>query len=199
MPLDIESEMNLPVSDDEEEDLAISRPDYTALHVPIPDSFLTQDPADARPITAKVIDWTKTDLPENEGRYAVVLDHVMSPSECETLLRLAEDSVADRGKSGRRTWRPALVNVGGGLEMLDKDYRNSDRIIWDNQVIMDRLWARCAKADGIQEKLAVVNEEKKARRGFPRKVIRWEFSRFNERMRFLKYQGGQFFRRRFLP
>ncbi|KAK4446764.1 hypothetical protein QBC34DRAFT_304316 [Podospora aff. communis PSN243] len=194
MSLDLDSEINRPVSDGEEEDLAISRPDYTALYVPIPDSFLTQDPPDARPVTAKVIDWTKTVLPENEGRYAVVLDHVMSPSECETLLRLAEDSVADRGKSGKRTWRPALVNVGGGLEMLDKEYRNSDRIIWDNQVIMDRLWDRCARAEGIEEKLAVVKEEMKARRGFPARVITWNFSRFNERMRFLKYQGGQFFR-----
>ncbi|KAK3316980.1 oxidoreductase domain-containing protein [Apodospora peruviana] len=162
---------------------------YESRPVPIPDDFLTKEPHDARPITVQEIDWSRTKLPENKDRYAVVLDHVLSPSECETLLRMAEESVADRGKSGTRTWRPALVNVGGGWEALDKEYRNSDRIIWDNQAIMDRLWERCARADGIREKLAALTIQRG--RGEPR---RWEFSRFNQRMRFLKYTGGQFFR-----
>ncbi|KAK0710717.1 hypothetical protein B0H67DRAFT_583275 [Lasiosphaeris hirsuta] len=199
MPPRIRNRRKRRTADDEEmEDGDVVKVDYKALDVPIPDTFLTQDPPDARPVAVKVIDWTKTDLPEYRGRYAAVLDNVMSPSECETLLSLAEDSVSNRGKSGTRTWRPALVNIGGGLETLDKEYRNSDRIIWDNQVIMDRLWARCARADGVEEKLAVVDDLVKPRgrnnKAAPRKAVRWEFNRFNERMRFLKYEGGQFFR-----
>ncbi|KAK5652932.1 hypothetical protein OQA88_9411 [Cercophora sp. LCS_1] len=186
-----------PITDNDQDEVVdgdIVQVKYEARDVPIPDDFLTKDPSDARPITVKVIDWSKTVLPEYDGLYAAVLDNVLSPSECDTLLRLAEESVSDRGKTGTRTWRPALVNIGGGWETLHKDYRNSDRIIWDQQVVMDRLWARCAKAEGIREKLAVVTEEDRPRGKRQKKNVRWEFNRFNERMRFLKYEGGQFFR-----
>jgi hypothetical protein len=170
---------------------------YESRDVHIPDDFMTRDPPDAQPITVSVLDWTTTVLPEYDGRYAAVLDHVISPSECEALIQMAEDSVANRGPTGNRTWRPALVNIGGGWETLHKEYRNSDRIIWDKQIIMDRLWERCAKAPGVREKLAVIIEpasERLKEKGL-QKDNRWEFSHFNERMRFLKYQGGQFFRR----
>jgi len=170
---------------------------YKSRDVPIPDDFLNTDPSDARPIVANDIDWLKTDLPENEGRYATVLDNVLSPSECDTLLRMAEDSVDDRGKSGNRTWAPALVNIGGGWEALKKGYRDSDRIVWDNQAVMDRLWARCARVDGLLERLATVQEPPSQRmRMRGSKGNTWEFERLNERMRFLKYGAGQFFRRK---
>ncbi len=154
------------------------RPTYESREVEIPADFLVAKPPDGRPVTAAVIDWTETALPENAGRYAVVLDHVLSPSECARLLRMAEDSVADRGRSGTRTWSPALVNVGGGWEVLSKSYRNSDRIIWDNQTIMDRLWARCAEAPGVREQLAVVQEPvgpSQRRKGIT-KGNRWSFA-----------------------
>lgn len=165
---------------------------YASRHVPIPDGLLINDPADARPITMRVIDWETTDLPQYAGRYAAVLDHVLSPSECAALLGLVEDSVADRGASGTRTWRPALVNVGGGMEMRDTEYRNSDRIVWDNQEVVDRLWARCATVPGIPEQFAEVVEPARKKGAKDR---RWRFSCVNARMRFLKYSQGQFFRR----
>lgn len=178
------------------EDGDLVRVDYKSNDVPIPSNFLVDDPPDARLIVAHEIDWAKTPLPENAGRYAVVLDHVLSPSECDTLVQMAEASVADRGKSGTRTWTPALVNVGGGWETLNKDYRNSDRIVWDNQKVMDRLWARCARADGVRERLAQVVEppsERMRKNGIQQGHI-WHYERLNERMRFLRYGPGQFFR-----
>ena len=171
---------------------------YQSLTIPIPDSFLVIDPLDAKPITAQKVNWRSTPLPEYDGSYAVVLDNVLSPSECDTLLQLAEDSVADRGASGTRTWRPALVNFGAGYEILRKEYRNSDRIVWDNQTVANRLWARCVRAEGIAEELAEVVEpwspSASSRRG-PQVDKKWHFSCVNQRMRFLKYEGGQFFRR----
>ena len=178
---------------------------YDFAEVPIPDDFLTVAPPDAAPITVKHVDWLPA-LPENEGGYAAVLDNVLSASECDTLLRLAEASVpdADRGRSGQRFWKPALVNIGGGYEILESSYRNSDRIIWDQQTVVDRLWARCAAVPEVRDRLAVIEDDPNilGRSKYygvsgDLKPQRWEFRRFNKRMRFLKYGPGQFFRREF--
>ena len=175
---------------------------YNFAEVPIPDGFLTVAPPDAQPITYQPVSWLP-ELPENEGGYAVVLDNVISPTECDALLQLAEASVpeADRGKSGRRFWRPALVNVGGGFEVLESGYRNSDRIIWDEQTVMDRLWARCETVPEVRSRLAVVEDDPdvlgRSKWGDVAKGLkkqRWEFRRFNKRMRFLKYGPEQFFK-----
>ena len=172
---------------------------YQSLTVPIPDSFLVVEPPDTKPITAQKVNWRSTPLPEYDGSYAVVLDNVLSPWECDTLLQLAEDSVADRGASGTRTWQPALVNFGAGYEILRREYRNSDRIVWDHQTVVDRVWARCVRAEGIAEALAEVVEPwspSASLAGRGSQVDRkWHFSHVNRRMRFLKYEGSQFFRR----
>ncbi len=171
---------------------------YPSRAVPIPTDFLTTTPSDAQPVTVAPIDWSKTVLPEFGACYAVVLDNVLSPSECAELLRLAEASVpaGQRGPDGS-AWQPAMVNVGGGFEMLAADYRNSDRIVWDQQEVANRLWARCLLADGLRERLSVIEDDivvlgPERKEGNKR---RWEFRRLNERMRFLKYTPGQFFRR----
>ncbi|KAJ3357098.1 hypothetical protein HDU83_008605 [Entophlyctis luteolus] len=169
------------------------RVSYDSAQVQIPPDFLRRTPTDARPITYNAIDFSRTALPEYDGLYAVVLDHVLSRLECEQLLQLAEASVLGDGPR----WKPALVNVGGGYEMLDSDYRNSERIIWDSQDVMDRVWARVQKQPEIVEELAIINErdllgpfDKVSRKEYPD----WRFHGINERMRFLKYTPGQFFR-----
>lgn len=167
---------------------------YSSNDIVIPADFLTGgDPLDARPITVNTIDWSKTPLPQHAGKYAVVLDNVLSRSECTAMLRLAEASASGTSNP----WQPALVNIGRGYEVLHPNYRNSDRIIWDQQEVVDRLWARCLRAPGLWERLAVIeNGGADASRpvGTGSKQ-RWEFRRLNQRMRFLKYQKGQFFRR----
>ncbi|KAL2157695.1 hypothetical protein VTH06DRAFT_5178, partial [Thermothelomyces fergusii] len=124
--------------------------EYVSKPVALPPGFLAAAAADARPATAQRIDFAASPLPEYAGLYAAVLDHVLAPSECAALLALAEASVpaADggRGKGGGDPWRPALVNVGRGFEVLQPDYRNGDRIVWDCQEVVDRIWARCVAA-----------------------------------------------------
>lgn len=168
---------------------------YASNEVSIPDSFLTTTPSDAQPLTLSQIDFYTTVLPEYAGHYAVVLENVLSRSECETLLKLAEASVPASERGEKDAWQPALVNIGGGFELLSPEYRNSDRIIWDQQTIVDRLWERCVAAPGLKEKLGVVEQDVvvlgSSRSG---REQRWEFRRLNERMRFLKYGSGQFFR-----
>lgn len=181
---------------------------YASRDVPLSPDFLS--PAslapDARPMTITPIDWASTPIPGNKGCYAVVLDNVLSPGECAELVRLAESSVeAPLAGDGRDdVWIPAMVNVGAGLEMLSSRYRNSDRIVWDSQEVVDRLWARCMQGrvgEVLRERLAVLDGDESlgcfARKGPDFNVVkqRWEFSRVNKRMRFLRYGPGQFFRR----
>ncbi|KAI8174478.1 hypothetical protein K4K51_008774 [Colletotrichum sp. SAR 10_75] len=160
---------------------------YTSNPVPVPADFLAAPPPDAPPVTLTRIDWSKTPLPENEGRYAVVLDNVLTRAECAQLLALAEASAVTADKP----WQPALVSMAQGWEILEPEYRNSDRIIWDEQEVVDRLWARCALAEGLREELAAFEGVARPDRGFE---TDWVFDRFNKRMRFLKYGKGQFFR-----
>ncbi|KAI0414346.1 oxidoreductase domain-containing protein [Xylaria grammica] len=167
------------------------KPIYRSNDVTLPDEFLTSDPADAKPITHHLIDFKNSVLPEYEGCYAAVLDDVLSPSECTQLLQLAESSVMDDDREDGSPWRAALVNIGGGFEMEIPDYRKSGRIIWDNQEIVDRLWARMATVPEIQEKLSTLP-------GLSLDTsvsdAKYEFHRVNKRLRFLKYTPGQFFK-----
>lgn len=175
---------------------------YASKDVQIPADFLTKTPRDSQPITASQIEWKNSVLPENGDRYAVVLDNVISKSECEILLGLAEASVPDAeegGEAERQSWKPALVNIGGGYEILEANYRNSDRIIWDQQEVVNRLWERCLQAPGIKERLSVIETDETIL-GPVRKRAggqRWELRMLNKRMRFLKYGPGQFFRREY--
>jgi hypothetical protein len=164
---------------------------YNSKDVAIPDDFLTSTPADAQPITYEPIDFQNSVLPEYNDCYAVVLDNVLSPSECARLIQLAEASVVDELKVDGSSWRPALVNMGGGYEVEVPEYRKSDRIIWDNQEIVDRIWLRMAALPEIQRDLMTLPPATlKSKSQKPK----YEFYRVNKRMRFLKYTPGQFFK-----
>ncbi|KAG7289697.1 hypothetical protein NEMBOFW57_006073 [Staphylotrichum longicolle] len=125
------------------------RTTYISNPVSLPASFLTTPSPDSLPITLTPLDFATSPLPEYSQCHALVLDNVLSPSECATLLRLAEASVPAPGQPGSELrhgpddpWAPALVNVGGGFEVLEQEYRNSDRIVWDCQEVVDRIWGR---------------------------------------------------------
>ena len=178
---------------------------YTSKPVKVAPNFLITMPYDAQPILTYRVDFAKTPLPEYQGSYAVVLDNVLSPSECKQLITYAEESTGahSTGEVDKENaeevenngWKPALVNAGPGREILMTDYRNSDRIIWDNQEMMNRLWARCLLGHGIKDQLGRI-ERKPLMQGVnaANRGDRWHFSRLNERMRFLKYGPGQFFK-----
>jgi hypothetical protein len=176
---------------------------YESKEVDIPDTYLKTIPEDAQPIIYQKINFLKaTPVPEYDGCYAVVLDNVLSASECAQLISLAESSVldAERDSKSGSSWRPALVNVGQGYEVLVADYRNSDRIIWDNQEIVDRLWSRLVAVPEIAHDLSGFNEADlggytgRVKNGTRMKGADWDFWRVNKRLRFLKYGAGQFFR-----
>lgn len=174
---------------------------YTSIPVDIPEDFLAPL-SDASAIKTEKIDFAKTPLPEYQECYAAVLDNVLSHDECRELLHMTEQSAGghrDDEEVPNNGWRVAMVNAGAGQEFLAPDYRNSDRIIWDNKVIVKRLWTRVMQGEGIKEALSVLEGREynpvlgdlAVRRG-----EKWVVTEqgINERMRFLKYGPGQFFK-----
>ncbi|KAF7973626.1 hypothetical protein HWV62_14812 [Athelia sp. TMB] len=168
---------------------AFVKTSYPSNEVDIPDDFLKRTPIDAAPITVHRIDFAKSSLREYHAYYATVLDNVLSPSECARLLRLAEASSPTGG------WSPAMLNVGAGHEMLATNFRFHDRIIWDSPEIVKRIWDRCLTADGIAEELGtIVNKPHILGFKAVEKGVKWRMTKVNERMRFLRYGPGNFFK-----
>ncbi|KAG9056112.1 hypothetical protein FS842_000292 [Serendipita sp. 407] len=202
---------------------------YTSNEVDIPHDFLVSSPPDAKPVVTYPIDFKETLLPEYEGCYAVVLDHVLTPGECKQLIKYAEMSAASAEEAGEgiddgkypelednektatsRGWTPALVNAGKNGEVMMKEYRNSDRIIWDCQEIVDRIWERClagGQEEFVRSRLGVIMDQRRpfatggnkdeGENGMNNETSRaepqWRMKRLNERMRFLRYGQGQYF------
>ncbi|KAH6675039.1 hypothetical protein B0J14DRAFT_27211 [Halenospora varia] len=182
----------------------IVKAQYSFLPVDVPTDFLQPLP-DPSSITVKKIDFVKEGLPEYKTAYAVVLDGIMNEEECKQLIHLAEmsagahrDDVDSPPKNSG--WRPAMVNAGRDREFFAKEYRNSDRILWDHEEVVHRLWQRILQGEGMKEYFTVLEGDEYMDilgSGAVRRGERWRISEQgpNERMRFLKYGEGQFFRR----
>jgi len=74
------------------------------------------------------------------------------------------------------------------------DFRYS-RIIWDQPEVVKRIWDRCLLAEGIVEELGKI-ENKPGVQGelLDKQGARWRMVRVNERMRFLRYGPGNYFK-----
>jgi hypothetical protein len=147
----------------------------------LPSDFLTGPAPSPK---ANPILFEDTPLPEYRGLYAIVLDGILSPEECRALVAAAE--VQNGGK-----WERALVNVGGGRQKMIEGVRKCSRIIWDEQEIVNRIWARC---EPLVPELKTLRHWRKVT-GSSRMKTDWQLTRLNERMRLLKYTSGEYFRR----
>ncbi len=96
-------------------------------------------------------------------KVAFVLDNVFTAQECEDLIALTE----------RTGYEPALVNTIGG-NVLDTSFRHSLRCMIDDQAMADVLFNRISSF-------------------LPQAFGNWHLKRLNERMRFLRYEQGDFF------
>jgi hypothetical protein len=151
----------------------------------LPDGFL-EGPAPN--LTKSIVDFKKAGILENEKAWAVILDGVLSEDECNILVQAAEATT--NGK-----WERAMVNIGGGMQAMYEDTRKCGRIIWDNKDIMAKLWARIEASVPEIHRLqnwALVTGNGPAKRGET-----WRVTRLNERGRYLKYTGGEYFKRTF--
>jgi hypothetical protein len=136
-------------------------------------------------------------LDEYDGLYAVVLDGVLSPDECRNLVRLAENSTKPSTGSDSAIWERAMVNVGGGMQVMSEGTRKCGRIIMDSQDIVDQLWERVGPH--LPELLVLSSSPDITGEGPAKRREIWRLTRLNERMRFLKYTQGEYFKRMLQP
>lgn len=148
----------------------------------LPKNFL-QDPAPN--VIRSDIDFKKHGLPEHQDAWAVILDGVMTEEECNQLVAAAEATT--NGK-----WERALVNIGGGMQAMYEDARKCGRIIWDDRETMAKLWARIEPS--VPEIHRLQNWADVTGSGPVKRKETWKMTRLNERQRFLKYVGGEYFK-----
>ena len=116
---------------------------------------------------------TKVDLPpvrrmgtkHTNDKLAFVLDNVLTEDECKALIEETEE----------KGYEAALLNVGNGRQVLDTTNRNSKRCIVDSEDQAGWLW------DKIKDFI-------------PDTWNSYPVVGLNERLRFLKYEGGEYFK-----
>ena len=86
----------------------------------------------------------------------------------------------------------AMVNVGAGQQRMIEDTRNCGRIIWDDRDVVGKIWTRVA--DSVQDIHQLNNWADVTGAGPAKRKETWKATRLNERMRFLKYVGGEYFK-----
>lgn len=139
-------------------------------------------PASAK---ARLIDFKKTNLGLYEDFFAMVIDGLFTPSECESLLSAAQP-VADE------PWPPATVTAYNGNQFVDLASRDCGRIIHHSKPLADALLGRIlphlppavatlSDTPDITGQSAVVNGET------------WRIARLDSALRFLRYEAGQYF------
>ena len=133
---------------------------YPSFPVDILDSFLAPL-ADPSQITMSRIDFKNSPLPEYKDLYAVVLDNVLTQTECDQLLHMAELSTGahleehgdDDAAGESKGWKKALVRAGRRHEILAIEYRDSGRILWDEKEVVKRFFNRILQAKGMRDYL----------------------------------------------
>ncbi|KAK3178680.1 hypothetical protein OEA41_000817 [Lepraria neglecta] len=139
-------------------------------------------------IEKHIIDFKETELPEYEGYYACILDNVLSANECANLIRAAK-------AQANGEWQQAMINVGSGSQEIDTETRSCGRIIWDNRELLSKIWARCQNL--VPEILELKDKPGITGSGWLKKSWTYRLTRLNERMRFLRYFDGNYFRPHF--
>lgn len=99
---------------------------------------------------------------------AFTIDNFMSAEECQELIQISED----------HGYEAAQINIGGGAQILVTDVRSSDRSIIDDPQMGERFWERLHPHVPSEYKAMVANG-------------------LNERMRFLRYDKGGYFKPHF--
>ena len=136
--------------------------------------------------TAERIDFAKTALPEYSDRFALLIHNLLTPAECSSFLAAAQSTTGD-------VWEQAMLNIGGGRQMLATEQRNCGRIIWDEETVAARLLDRIIPH--LPDEIITLNNKAGITGNGPaRREETWRISRANERLRFLKYTHGMYFR-----
>ncbi|KAJ7727768.1 hypothetical protein B0H16DRAFT_1697651 [Mycena metata] len=133
-------------------------------------------------IPAGPVDFSAVGLHEYNGCYAVVLDSLFSESELSACLAEAEASAP---------WEVAQVNAGPNSAYTLPSYRNGQRIIYDSFELSEKIFEK------VRPHLKDIEEIEQTTylNGNTKAIQKWRMVRLNERLRFLRYPNGGFFRR----
>jgi hypothetical protein len=124
---------------------------------------------------------------EEEKYLAVVFDNIYTEAECKAMI----------GRSEEAGYEPALVNIGSGRQQLITDIRNNDRCIIDDPGLAKDIWQRVGCAvDAMSPDLAADMNLAKLFFLDLRRLTgsTWTAVGLNERLRFLRYKPGAYFR-----
>ncbi|KAJ7152638.1 hypothetical protein C8R43DRAFT_1127095 [Mycena crocata] len=136
--------------------------------------------AEPRYVSPGRIDFAAAGLPEYRHCYAAVLDSLFSKPELSGVLAQAEEF---------SPWEVAQVN-GGAYAFTNTSYRNGQRIIYDSfelsQQIFKKVRPHLKDIQKIEEIIYIDGHKA---------VQEWRMVGLNERLRFLRYPVGGFFRK----
>ncbi|KAJ6529693.1 hypothetical protein B0H19DRAFT_528783 [Mycena capillaripes] len=145
------------------------------------DAFVDHGP---RPVPTGLINFEAAGLPEYSHCYAIVLDSLFSNPELTSILSEAE----------RQPWKIAQINAGTTV-FTDMSFRNGQRIIYDSfelsAQIFEKIRPHLSAIEEIEEPVSVYQ---RFRGRHIQAVQKWRMVRMNERLRFLRYPKGGFFR-----
>lgn len=164
---------------------------FTSTTNSIPEPPQPESPGQSAPIAIHKIDFTAVGFPEYKNEFALVIDNLFTRADCQKLLDAAE---------AKNEWEVAQVNGRGGYGFTDLSYRNSSRILYDDFELADWILEKLRPYIGEIEKMPpgkhhMYSKDREERKGSGQQAKHVELSRMNERLRYLKYGPGQFFRR----
>ncbi|KAH1411663.1 hypothetical protein KXV95_008461 [Aspergillus fumigatus] len=128
--------------------------------------------------TVRQISFLSTDppLPQYKDYNAVAIDNLRTEEEeCKQLLRIADASTVE-DTSGTPRWDRAMINTGGAGQILATDQRKCESVIVDTP-----------EKKGLITSTMLVP-------GLGGRGKACRLSRLNEKLRFLGYVGGEYFR-----
>lgn len=136
-------------------------------------------PLQPRNVPAGKVDFVSAGLPEYKGCYAIVMDSLFSKPELSAVLAQAE---------AFSPWEVAQVNAGQHA-FTNTAYRNGQRIIYDSFELSEEIFKK------VRPHLSDIEEITQTTFIKGQKVTqKWRMVRLNERLRFLRYPEGGFFR-----
>lgn len=139
----------------------------TTSQTSIADALQSSYLSDMQPIHLSLPWEEKT--PEGKEKLAAVIPGVLSSDECSALIEKCEEIGFDQ----------ALLNVGGGREVLSTGFRKSLRCIVDDAQAANIIWERLKHV--IPETITKDGQS-------------WHRVGLNERFRVLKYEVGDYFK-----
>ncbi|RAL06000.1 uncharacterized protein BO80DRAFT_431119 [Aspergillus ibericus CBS 121593] len=156
-------------------------------------NFLTTPPPPTAHLHPIDFEHSSPPLPEYKNLCAAIIDNAFTETECAQLIHLAERStIPPSTPTANPIWDRALINIGNGKQALATDTRNCGRIIYDDSLIAERILTRILP---FLQQLGIEKIDNQPRvTGLAGRNKTFELTRLNERLRFLRYEGGEYFR-----